>query len=288
LQKQRQSGLILVKLNLYIIFFKGVKLLTCEICKKSFGSYRALNGHKRMHANNMGGVEKGHTFGLEDNITSCIICQKEFRLSRACHSHFEQVHKKNTYENKGRPIGIDAWNKGLDKNDERVKKIGDTLRYKYKSGQLKAHFKGKKHSKSTKQKISRKLSVNNKGGRCKWYLVGGVSVQGTWERDVAIQLTKLGISWRKLKVNSDVLRYTINGEIKSYTPDFYLPDDDVYLEVKGYWWGNDLLKMQCVIKQHPSKRIFVIQKKEMERLMKGEFVWLTDYQSSKYYLFKSI
>ena len=117
------------------------------------------------------------------------------------------------------------------------------------------------------RKISEKLSINNKGGRAKWYTVAGQNVQGTWERDIATKFEHLNIRWIKLKTNKDTLKYEMNGKIRSYTPDFYLPDYDMYVEVKGFWWGNDKEKMKKVLETYPDKNIVVVEKEEYQEIM---------------------
>lgn len=117
------------------------------------------------------------------------------------------------------------------------------------------------------RKISEKLSINNKGGRSKWYTVAGQNVQGTWERDIATKFELLNIRWIKLKTNKDTLKYEMNGKIRSYTPDFYLPDYDMYVEVKGFWWGDDKEKMKIVFQTYPDKSIVVVEKEEYEEII---------------------
>jgi len=128
-------------------------------------------------------------------------------------------------------------------------------------------FLGKTHTTESKQKISEKLSINNKGGRAKWYMVAGQNVQGTWERDIATKFEQLNIRWIKLKTNKDTLKYEMNGKIRSYTPDFYLPDYDMYVEVKGFWWGDDKEKMKIVLQTYPDKIIAVVEKEEYQEIM---------------------
>jgi predicted nuclease of restriction endonuclease-like RecB superfamily len=128
-------------------------------------------------------------------------------------------------------------------------------------------FLGKKHSTETKQKISEKLSINNKGGRAKWYDVAGQMVQGTWERDLASKFEQLNIRWLKLKTNKHTLKYEMNDRVRSYTPDFYLPDYEVFVEVKGFWWGNDKEKMKTVLNSHPDKTIMIVEKEEFQEIM---------------------
>lgn len=157
-------------------------------------------------------------------------------------------------------IGAVPWNKGKKQADfpslarpaQKGKKFGSAI-----TG----------HSEETKRKISEKLSINNKGGRAKWYMVAGQNVQGTWERDIATKFEQLSIQWIKLKTNKDTLKYEMNGKIRSYTPDFYLPDYDMYVEVKGFWWGNDKEKMMIVLQTYPDKNIAIVEKEEYQEIM---------------------
>ena len=191
----------------------------------------------------------------------CKFCQKECKSDnslknheRCCPVNENRVYKNGMLGKKGSNQFIlakqngnkipEAWNKGLP-----------------------GTFTGKKHTLESKQRISEKLSVNNKGGRSKWYDVAGQRVQGTWERDIAIKFEQLCIQWVKLKTNKDTLKYKMGGKVRSYTPDFYLPDYNMYVEVKGFWWGNDKEKMNIVIATHPDKHIVVVEKDEYDQIM---------------------
>ena len=134
-------------------------------------------------------------------------------------------------------------------------------------------FLGKTHSEETKKKISEKLSLNNKGGKTKWYEVNGIKVQGTWERNVAQFMTENKIDWIKPTTNTHSFRYEMDGVKKTYTPDFFLIDYNIYLEIKGYWWGKDKDKMKCVLEQHPTANIKVIEKEDYYKILNGELVW---------------
>ena len=58
--------------------------------------------------------------------------------------------------------------------------------------------------------------------------------------------------------------------IKTYNPDFYLPDIDVYIEIKGRWWKSkdgkidDKKKMYYVFNSNPDKCITIITKPVMD------------------------
>jgi hypothetical protein len=191
----------------------------------------------------------------------CTDCQREFNSRQATTSHIYRTHTNPGVVFGGHQVGSPAWNKGL--------KGVQISPMKGKPGT----FKGKKHTEETKRKISQKLSINNKGGRAKWYEVAGQKVQGTWERNVALKFEELDIKWKKLKTNKDILEYTMDGKVRCYTPDFYLPAYDVYLEVKGHWWGRDREKMDIVLKTYPDKNIVIVEKEQYEKFLGGELVW---------------
>ena len=46
---------------------------------------------------------------------------------------------------------------------------------------------------------------------------------------------------------------TRGGRMRNYIPDFYLPDFDIYIEVKGYWTDAAKHKMKDIIKRNPGK-----------------------------------
>jgi len=191
----------------------------------------------------------------------CKFCQKECKSEnslrnheRCCPSNPNRVYKNGMLGKKGTNQFIYAVKHGLEKPVNGNKGKPGT-------------FKNKKHTEESKRKISEKLSVNNKGGRAKWYDVAGQKVQGTWERDIALKLEDLGISWIKLKTNKDTLKYVMHGKERSYTPDFYLPEFDMFFEIKGFWWGNDREKMEIVVNTHQDKRIVIIEKQEYEQIL---------------------
>lgn len=154
------------------------------------------------------------------------------------------------------------WNKGLTKyNNEIIYTRGKKLSERYKSGELVGWFKGKHHTAEAKRKISEKMTINNRGGRCKWYNYNGQKLQGTYELNFAKKLDEYNINWLKIKTNSMTLNWVDdNNKNHKYTPDFYLKDYDLYIEIKGYWWGNDKRKMELVKIQNNIHNIIIIEK----------------------------
>ena len=190
----------------------------------------------------------------------CKYCSKQCKSLKSLVNHERLCPSNLQRKYVSKTIGLEAWNKGKSQVDfpslarpsQRGKRFGAAL-----TG----------HTAETKRKISEKLSINNKGGRAKWYVVAGQHVQGTWERDIAIKFEQLGIRWIKLKTNKDTLKYEMNGKVRSYTPDFYLPDYDMLVEVKGFWWGDDKEKMRIVIETYPDKNIVIVEKDEYQEIM---------------------
>lgn len=174
-------------------------------------------------------------------------------------------------------IGHKAWNKGLTKEtDSRLKKFSERTLEKIANGELKII--GHKHSKETKEKLSiirsEILSNNEKCGgfrNVKWYRVKNINneeyvVRGTWEKNFALKLNSLNILWIKNKY----LNYFINEVKKTYNPDFYLPELNEYIEVKGYFSKNDKIKMDAVIDQNPDVVIRFLQQKKYLYFIKNE------------------
>ena len=203
-----------------------------------------------------------------ENIWMCFLCDRSFGSRQSVTSHIHRTHSKPGVSYGGHQKGNPAWNKGLTKQtDKRVEKNAVSVS-KAMTGKI-----GKKHTEETKRKISLKMSINNRGGRSKWYEVAGQKVQGTWERNCAMKFEEQNIVWEKLKTNQHTFSYEINGKMRSYTPDFYLKDYDVYLEIKGRWWGDDRKKMDIVLEKYKDKKIIVVEKEKYEKILEGELVW---------------
>ena len=113
-----------------------------------------------------------------------------------------------------------------------------------------------------RQRLSERMSQHNPGGKSKWFEVNGKKVQGTWEKTFALYCNDNNIAWERCTS----WKYALDGKTKSYTPDFYLPAFDLYVEIKGRWWGNDRAKMDAVIEQHPDKKILIIEKEQYNNL----------------------
>ena len=79
-----------------------------------------------------------------------------------------------------------------------------------------------------------------------------VLMDSTWEVAMAERLDHLKIVWER-KEDMKLPYYSKTGRKRNYIPDFYLPDYDTYIEVKGYWTDAAKHKMKDIIKRNPGK-----------------------------------
>lgn len=83
-----------------------------------------------------------------------------------------------------------------------------------------------------------------------------VLMDSTWETAMANRLDELNVKWKRDK--SIKLKYlSKSGRKRNYIPDFYLPDYDIYIEVKGYWTEAAKHKMKDVQKRNTVKIIIL-------------------------------
>jgi hypothetical protein len=57
-----------------------------------------------------------------------------------------------------------------------------------------------------------------------------------WELKYAQYLDEIGVVWER---NTASFPYEFEGKMRNYTPDFYLPMTDEYVEIKGYKTEKD-------------------------------------------------
>ena len=129
---------------------------------------------------------------------------------------------------------------------------------------------GRELSTEHRENLSKAASINSNGlVKCKFYKIFNpylgkeVSVQGTYELKYAKYLNENGIKWNRGKhIN---LKYF--SEInRTYYPDFYLVDEGVYIETKGYFFEADKIKMNNVIAQNKDKIIKILLKEDLIKL----------------------
>jgi predicted nuclease of restriction endonuclease-like RecB superfamily len=80
-------------------------------------------------------------------------------------------------------------------------------------------------------------------------------MRSNWEVAYAKWLDKQNIKWQYEQQTFDL------GDT-TYTPDFYLPETDTYIEIKGYWYNISKKKFKLFKKLYPQIKITVIMEKK--------------------------
>jgi hypothetical protein len=80
-----------------------------------------------------------------------------------------------------------------------------------------------------------------------WY--NNIWMDSSWELMFAKKLDEDNIEWTR--DNSKYFEYSdLGGKCKKYYPDFYIPEKDLYVEIKGYWTPAIRHKIEQVRKNH--------------------------------------
>lgn len=130
-----------------------------------------------------------------------------------------------------------------------------------------------KHSNESIEKIKQgmKLAVikypesyssQNVNGRVKKISYDDIILDSNWELLVAKYLDEHNIKWERPNKG---IPYIWNEDEHIYFPDFYLPDYDYYIEVKGYQRDRDIYKWANV------KKLIIIKHKEINMIKNNEF-----------------
>ena len=102
-----------------------------------------------------------------------------------------------------------------------------------------------KYMKIAVQKHPESYSAKNVCGRNKQVEYNGIKLNSTWELTVVNWLEENGICWER---NTTGFQYYWEEKqsIHTYFPDFYLPEYDRFVEVKGYETERDRCKWKVV------------------------------------------
>lgn len=194
----------------------------------------------------------------------CKFCGKECKSLKSVNAH-QPVCKENPTGKTpsswatGNRRGIPSWNSGL--IDDVRCKLPESAKEKL---SISTSSRTNEFNKENGKKISD--TVNKKVEDGTWHTslaknmhieYNGVNLHGTWELKYAEYLDENNIQWIR---NKDSFTYEFENVKRRYTPDFYLPDTDEYIEIKGYRTDKDLSKWD----QFPSdKKLKVLMKNEL-------------------------
>lgn len=103
-----------------------------------------------------------------------------------------------------------------------------------------------------------------KGGKRKD--LNNIYFRSAWEANIARYYNFVGIEWQ-FEPKTFVFQNITRGSV-SYTPDFYLPKEDKWVEVKGWMDGKSKTKLKRFKQQYPEeyRKLELIQSKEYNEI----------------------
>ena len=167
--------------------------------------------------------------------------------------HLTEKHKKNiSAAKKGKVLG---WTGRTDWSDEQRQKMSD---HHKNCGYWGSWVKGKPMPEAQKKKIS----VSNKGKKPvlikskPYFTKSGETIlfRSSWEREFAFYLDSIDELWYYEFWTFDLGNTT-------YTPDFYLPRRELFIEIKGRWIGKNKEKYERFLDEYCFVNIMLIQQK---------------------------
>lgn len=200
-------------------------------CGRIFKTKRSINSHARFCSCY---VKKEKTRYLKDDKYLCE-CGRIFEKSQSLNAHFSHcIIHRNGNPPVDRFNGKCGWSKGKTKDTHpgimsMSQKIRGTTH---------------KHSDETKRKIS-KSTIGKTGGYRKNSNRGigsyynGIWLDSSYEIRYVRMLDTIGIKWEK---NKKGFPYDFKGRIYKYIPDFYLPETNEWIEIKGFVREKDQYK----------------------------------------------
>lgn len=192
----------------------------CKKCNKEFAKELSYYGHLGSHTKSK---------------QRCNICENEFSL-RQFKKHYDYCIKNNGKNSRGSGKGRD-WAKGKTYEEIYGVEKARELKIKHCNSIKERHkrFGTKKHSKSSKEKISIAMKGNKnwensigKTGRGIKGTYKGYFCDSSWELAFVIYNLENNISFIR---NKERFEYYLDNEKHFYIPDFKI--DDTYIEIKG-------------------------------------------------------
>lgn len=205
-------------------------MLLCRFCGRECKNNNSHRNHERLCP-------------VNPNHDTSLFCDKEFQKNRAKHGN-----SGNQYT-KAQRLGLPK----PETSNETRKKLRDLILARPEGF---AQQVGKKISNTVQKKVSEGV-WHTSLAKHMHINYNGVDLHGSWEVAYAKYLDEHQIVWKR---NTDLFSYEYNGKVRRYTPDFYLPETDEYVEIKGYKTDKDDAKWT----QFPKHRkLQVLMKKDL-------------------------
>lgn len=209
---------------------------------------------------------------------TCVFCNKEFKSKNAktqhqirCKDNPKAIEVKPSYGMLGKQ-GKNQYSKandlGLPKpevSEETRKKISKKQIGELNHWSKDTELKRDKHSKTMHDAVLRNpdsYSASNVCGRVKIVEYNGTKFHGQWEVEFAKWLDSKGIVWER---PSEPFKYFWKDRWHLYFPDFFLPEKNLYVEVKGYETERDRCKWSVI------PNLLTIKLNDLKIIRQGKF-----------------
>lgn len=223
-----------------------VTKVKCELCGReiSMSNYGSHLRRHKIHPETF----KSQSYALNHAGLSCQFCGIECKNSNSLCNH-ERLCKLNPNRQVVRhpgTKGIPAWNKGLTKEtDARILRCSENLKRRHASGELKTKWPlsteeaREKHRNSMKRVYSNYRPMVHKHFKQGNYM--GIPCDSSWELAYLLYCLDHNVH---IERNKRGFAYIWGDSEHRYFPDFYLPDIDTYVEIKGYKSNRDISKIE--------------------------------------------
>lgn len=238
-------------------------MYTCKFCNKNWDSSRSFRNHEiRCKSNsdrNPIMLGKGRPIIRPEKFIgppsplTCGFCRKLYPLGKSTPAYANHVFRCKL--NPDRVIETKTV-EGKQKSIDALKK--SNLRWKDEDQKLKHSVRMREVAKENPDTYSQKNISRGK----KVIIYDGIQFDNSWELDFYKWCHSNNISCLRNKLG---FPYEFDGK-RTYYPDFFLPEFDVYVEVKGYETDKDLAKW----KSFP-KKLVKIFKKDIDLIRKNNY-----------------
>lgn len=246
---------------------------TCKFCTREFKNKMGLSQHERLCKENENASIKIYNHGIRKNNKNndCRFCGINCRKKELpkheiwCKENPNLEYVKEFYASgkKNPNQYIKAKMLGLPKpemTEEQRQKISRAG-----SNQVWSDERRKKQSESMRNAVinhpeSYSVSFGTRSKKIKKY---DIRFDSTWELIFYEWCLKHNI---EVIDNLNFFPYMHNGKEHLYNPDFYLPEHNIYVEVKGYTTDVDISKWKCF-----TEKLYVLKAAEIDAINKDEF-----------------
>lgn len=222
--------------------------MICEFCKKKHDKKRRKYCSKKC-------AKAGFKSNMikQKKIKICLMCDKQFALanwknnkfcSSECAKKQPNISKFNIYR-KGKSYQELYSDKSLKEikeiNEKKVESAKKTISNYTDEKKEKIHI---IRSDAAKKSGNGGYRENSGRGKKSWYeskITGRVFLHSSYELAYAKWLDENEINWER---NKKWFNYEFEGKVKKYYPDFFLIDENCYVEIKGFETEKDILKWQ--------------------------------------------